>query len=119
MWTCYWLSGKTKGKVPDIFSVTDSLNAGSSTTETFKLIHYSEPYNFKSYDKRLQLGVLASIGLLYSVSSNNRLSLAIKYYSSLTSIQDINMPLASTKYNNTVLIQVCYLHALHKKISKK
>jgi hypothetical protein len=82
----YWLSGRQKGSVADIFGVTDSSNALGQVTERFPLAPFNDKVHFLSQrDNRWEFGWVAGLGAQYRLGGNYWLTAAAKYCQALTS----------------------------------
>jgi opacity protein-like surface antigen len=82
----YWLAGRVKGTIANVFSVADNTNSSGQTTEQFQLSNYDERYSFLSRrDQRWEFGWVVGAGLQYHLSGKYWLTAAAKYYQSLTS----------------------------------
>ena len=74
----YWLSGRVKGIVPNIYDITSSDNIQSTT--------YDEKYQFNSEtDNRTEFGWVGGLGAQYHVNKKYMLTGSCRYYQALTS----------------------------------
>ena len=97
----YWLAGRVRGAVADIFGVTDNTNTAGQTTERFQLSSYDESYTFLSQrDNRWELGWNLGLGLQYHLAGRYWLTAAGKYFQSLTSQEQTAVSLIPA-YNRT------------------
>ena len=99
----YWCAGRTKGKVPDIFSAT----ATGGTRQTFDLSSFNEKYHFDpAVDMRTEYGWVGGVGLRYKASTVCSLLINCSYYKALTSQQKKPEPDIIPQHNQTLLLSV-------------
>jgi len=107
----YWLSGRVKGAMPDIFSAT---NTGA--LQSFQLIEYNTQYNFDSRrDARWEFGWQAGGGIQYCLNHRYTLFLACRYYQALTDQQKKYMIHQVPFYNRAWTVLFGALMTLKKK----
>jgi len=110
----YWLAGRVKGAVADVFGVTDNTNSAGQTTERFQLSSYDESYSFLSQrDKRWEFGWHLGLGLQYHLAGRYWITAAGKYYQSLTS-QEKDAASLIPAYNRTWTFSIGGLWSLDK-----
>ena len=106
----YWISGEEKGKIPNIFSVTNSGNR--QQTEIFQLTTYSQSHVFNSQrDNRIELGWGAGGGLKYKLSKKYSLVAEVLFYKSLTDQQTKYMINQTPQYNQTFIFSVGFFYS--------
>lgn len=112
IYVAYWLSGREKGKIPNILSVTNSINTGTGqTTESFQLIAFNEKYPFNlQRDNRLEFGWVAGSGLQYQFKNHHAVFVRCSYYQSLTDQQKKYMLNQIPQYNQTFVFSIGYLY---------
>jgi len=110
LYQAYWIEGKLKGSIPNIYSVSD-VNVNNQTSESFDLTGYDEKYVFNSQkDKRFEFGVAFNAGTNYFLSKSNFLSVEINLYNSLTDQQKNYMINQRPRLNRTVTFSVGCFH---------
>lgn len=98
----YWLKGRIKGNVPNIFNISDSVHASGQVTEYFALDSYNEKYQFSSQrDNRIEFGWVAGIGAKYALGNRHSLFIECRYYYALTDQQKNYAIHLTPKYNQT------------------
>ncbi len=109
----YWAGGRTKGKAPNIFAVTDTVNATGQQTENFQLTAYNQKYDFNNLrDRRLELGWVVGVGLQYKPQKNYTVFIECNYYQSLTDQQKAYMINQIAQYTQTFTLSVGCLYPL-------
>ncbi|MBN9385009.1 MAG: outer membrane beta-barrel protein [Chitinophagaceae bacterium] len=112
----YWLAGRDKGKIPDIFGVSNRVNSVSQTEEEFQLTYYNEPHYFDSrVDQRVEWGWVVGGGIHYSLNKQHELFLVTRFYQSLTSQQKSSPDFGSAQYNRVLSLTLGYLIVLNGK----
>jgi len=111
----YWLSGRVKGAVANIFGVSETTSSTDQTTQQFRLSPYDEPYTFLSQrDNRWELGWVLGLGLQYHLTGRYWLTATSRYYQSLTSQEKAAVsPIPA--YNRTWTFSIGGLLSLEKK----
>jgi Outer membrane protein beta-barrel domain len=112
----YWIAGRLKGKIPDIFSVSDSITAGGQLYEQTRLVTFNQPYFFnRQVDRRWEFGTAVALGAQLPVNKKDRLRVRLGYYQALTNTAR-SAPIASSGgFNQTMQLMFGYLHDLGKK----
>ncbi len=106
----WWISGRTKGRIPDIFSATDSLGPGGQSTEHLSLTSFDEKYRFDSRkDRRLEAGFATGIGISYSLNKAGYLTAEVSYFHSLTDQQKNYMSNQPGKFNQVIAFTIGYI----------
>jgi hypothetical protein len=96
----YWVSGRLKGNIPDIFSVVPNPNG---VGETFPLVSYNEPYDFSSFrDNRFEFGGVIGGGCSYPIDQRHFVFINIDYYHALTGDQKKYTINTIQAYNRTI-----------------
>lgn len=110
----YWLAGREKGKVPNIFSVTNNINTVTNqASQSFQLSAFNERYIFNlQRDNRLELGWIGDSGLQYQFENYNIIFVEGSYYKSLTDQQKKYMLNQSAQYNQTFVFSIGYLYLI-------
>ena len=109
----YWLQARIKGKIPNIYSVTDSINSNGQTTETFGLSSFNKKYSFDAHkDKRFEFGLAAGLGCSYAINAGNYLTIEANYFHSLTDQQKNYMVTQQQRFNQTLTVCVGYRYQL-------
>ena len=104
LYTGYWLSGRVKGKIPDIFSADPEVN---SQSENFKLASYDQRYSFSpERDRRIEFGWIIGAGVQYQLNSQYGLFIKAAYYQSLTDQQKQYMVNQISQYNRTITLSI-------------
>jgi hypothetical protein len=111
----YWLSGRVKGAVADVFGVSETTNTAGQTSEQFRLSPYDESYSFLSQrDNRWEFGWVLGLGLQYHLTGRYWLTTSGRYYQSLTSQEKAAVsPIPA--YNRTWTFSIGGLWSLDKK----
>ena len=111
----YWLSGRVKGAIADIFGVSENTNSAGQTTQQFRLRPYDDPYSFLSQrDNRWQFGWVPGLGLQYHLTGRYWLTASSRYHQSITSQEKASVsPIPA--YNHTWTFSIGGLFSLDKK----
>lgn len=113
--TAYWILARVKGRVPNIFNGTDSINTTGQSNRHLTLDEYSEKYKFDiKKDARLELGWLSGINLYYEITPKAIIMLNCHYYQSLTGTNN-DMVNVISKINQTTCVSIGYLRRLKAK----
>jgi hypothetical protein len=109
----YWLTAHVKGRMPNILNQPAYSSTSSSTSQPnnvfdeFTAYDYSEKYQFNTTkDKRLELGVLAGLGLSYQVTDTYRVFAEASYYDGLTDLQKKYETQQVPRYNTTYVFSL-------------
>ncbi|MFC6102407.1 porin family protein [Olivibacter domesticus] len=106
----YWASGKVKGAVANVFDNGPEIPDDQDIDEYFQLNqphHYNEKYTFDSRrDRRLELGLMAGIGIEYAILNKYRLFVEGRYYYSLSDQQKNYMINQIPRYNDTYGVRI-------------
>lgn len=114
----YWAFAKTKGRIPNIFNITQGVDSGQNT-HYLTLERFSEKRFFnKLRDHRVEFGWIAGVGINYDLSGKDKIFIKYEYYESLTDQQKKYMLHQTPKFNETNLISVGWLVMLGSKNSK-
>jgi hypothetical protein len=98
----WWISGKLKGNLPDIFATANNGNG-----ETIPLRPYSETYGFSSEkDRRFEWGGLIATGASYRITKGCSVLINLAYYHALTGDQKNYSINLAQNYNRTISICV-------------
>lgn len=109
----YWLSGSEKGKIPDIFSAS---NSGSSGSTDFTLTAFHSSHHFRpGIDNRFGFGWLAAAGLQYPYHKNILLTLNCRYWNTVTDQQKKYMIQQAASYNRALTISAGALFTFHNR----
>ncbi|PVH24596.1 porin family protein [Sphingobacterium corticibacter] len=110
----YWASSRIRGASGDAFSADNDLGDNDQLyrfSEIFNLSSYDERVSFDSRrDRRLELGLLAGVGLEYRVSPQYKIFAEARYQYSLTDLQKNYMINQIPRYNNTFGVQLGVLY---------
>lgn len=106
----YWLSSRVRGASADPFSPGSDLGDDEQWyryTDVIDLYRYDERVPFDSRrDRRLELGLLAGVGMEYRVSAHYKVFAEARYNYSLTDLQKDYMINQIPRYNNTFGVQL-------------
>lgn len=106
----YWLSGKIKGNIPDIFSVKDSINSSGQNIETFSLTNYSQKYQFNNQiDNRIEFGLIVGLNVIWQLKSSKKINFKFLYFNSLINQQKKYSINEIPRYNQTFVLSMGYL----------
>jgi outer membrane protein with beta-barrel domain len=112
----YWLYGRVKGSMADIFSATSNNGAAGQTSEQFQLSSYNKPYSFLSQrDNRWEEGWYLGLGLQFHMSGSGPcwLTASGKYNQSLTTQEKApDNPIPA--YNRTLTFSIGVIWSLDK-----
>jgi hypothetical protein len=115
----YWLQGKMKGKIPNIYNVTDSTNSNGQITETFGLISFTQRNAFDSRkDRRFEFGLTGGLGFIYFSDTRNSVLIEANYFHSLTGQQKNYMVNQEKRMNQTFAITAGYIYRFNIRSSK-
>lgn len=96
----WWINGRLKGNIPDIFSATSNGNG-----ETIPLRQYSEKYEFSSEkDRQLEWGGMIATGASYRLTEKIAVFINLAYCHALTSDQKKYSINHIESYNRTISI---------------
>lgn len=114
----YWASGKIKGAVANVFDNGPEIPDDQDIDKYFQLnqaYHYNEKYVFDDRrDRRLELGLLAGIGIEYSILNKYRLFVEGRYYYGLSDQQKNYMINQIPRYNDTYAVRIgCLFNMKH------
>jgi hypothetical protein len=116
----YWVKASLKGRVPDIFSVADSISSNNQPVESFTLKDFSDKYTFNSQkDNRYEFGLTAGLGIAREFNKICDLGLEISYIHSLTDQQKNYMIRQSPRMNRTLAMTLTYSYCLCRKDTQK
>ncbi len=105
----WWLAGRLKGKIPNIFSVTNN----GQQTENFQLTAYNQKYNFNTLtDNRIELGWVAGVGMQYTLIKKYTVFTDCIYYEALTVQQKKYMLNQVPRYSQTFNLTVGIMYSL-------
>ena len=108
----YWMKGQVTGKIPDVFSVSDSINQSGQIQETIQLRSFNKKYEFDGKkDNRIELGYISEIEMQYSINKRSSIATTFSVYQSLTDQQKKYMLGVVPRYNQTMLFMLKYLFA--------
>jgi len=109
----YWLAGREIGEIPDIFGISSRVNSTGQREEVFQLEHYSAAHHFDDrVDRRDEWGWTAGGEVHYGFNKRRELSLAIRYYQSLTSRQKSDPASGSGQYDRVWNLSIGYIIVL-------
>lgn len=112
----YWMTGRIKGKTPDVYSVTDSVSSSGQVLESFQLKSYDEKYTFNKHrDNRLETGWMLEAGIQYPITHQYWVSAKARYYQALTDQQKDLTINQVPKYNQTWTFTIGIFRMLDKK----
>ena len=113
MYIGYWTSGRTKGKIADIFSVTDSSITGGQTFESYRLVGFNTAYTFnKVKDRRWEAGWASDVGIQFRSGTKFVPFAKASYYYSLSDQQKAYMTGQSGRYNREVTLSLGVMYLL-------
>jgi hypothetical protein len=113
MYFGYWTSGRTKGKIADIFSVTDSSLTGGQTFESYRLDGFNAAYAFnKIRDRRWEVGWTGDVGVQFRSGTKFIPFAKASYYYSLSDQQKAYMTDQSGRYNRVVTLSLGVMYVL-------
>jgi hypothetical protein len=116
LYGAYWASGKVKGATPNILNINDSIGINGQIIESFRVISYSEKYQFDSRkDRRFEFGWLVGTGLGYTLNNKWDIFVEGRYYFSLSDQQKPYMINQLPKYNETLSVSLGILVPFDKK----
>lgn len=115
-YAAYWMSGRQKGVVPNMFDplpYEDANGIEHYLGEIAGAYPYNEKHVFNGRrDNRLELGLMAGTGISYAFSGSSSFFVEARYYRGLTDLQKNYMINNSPRYNDTYLLQAGYLFQL-------
>jgi len=117
----YWLSAHIKGTTPNILdepAYTNSVNNDqpNNVFDEFTPYNYSEKYPFdKTKDNRIELGLLAGVGMSYEMNNKYLFFGEARYYQSMSDQQKNYQLNLVPRYNQTVAISLGCLYNLNGK----
>jgi hypothetical protein len=115
-YAAYWTAGKVKGAEANILDPVDSAYAMVNPANIFgenKAYNYNEKYAFNNTrDNRLELGLVAGLGISYDITERWQLFAEGRYTYSLTDQQKNYMLKQVARYNDTYGISVGCLFSL-------
>lgn len=108
----YWMYGRVKGTVPDIFNITDSTNASGQTLQSFGLSTYNQKYTFNSnIDNRIEFGWVVGLGMNYKLANSYSFFTEIIYYQALTDQQKKYTINQIPQHNQTFIFSIGVLYS--------
>ena len=111
LYIAYWLSSGLKGKVPDIFSVTNN----GQQTENFQLTAFNKQHIFSSTtDNRVESGWLTNGGVRFRLTKKYIAFANCSYYQALTSQQKQYMINQVPQYNQTLNVAAGVYYLFNK-----
>lgn len=106
----YWTSGRVKGSAPNVFDNRPEI-ADNEEIDHFLQVYqrytYNEQYNFDSRrDRRIELGLLAGVGIQYLLQEKYRFFVEGRYYYGLTDLQKKYMTNQTPRYHDNYGIRI-------------
>ena len=115
----YWVSGRVKGKVPDILNVIDSVSSNGQISESLGVVSYNEKFHFDTKrDNRFEFGWASVLGISYLVKKNCSFFIMTKYCQSITDQQKKYMINQLPRYNQTYTVSFGFTKRINFKRSK-
>jgi len=117
----YWLSAHIKGTMPNILdepAYTNSVNNAqpNNVFDEFTPYNYNEKYQFdNTKDNRIELGLLAGVGMSYAMNNKYLFFGEARYYQSMSDQQKNYQLNLVPRYNQTVAISLGCLYNLNGK----
>ena len=118
----YWLSTHIKGTMPNILDLPAYTNTVSSNAQPnnvydeFTPYSYNEKYQFdKTKDNRIELGLLAGIGISYEMNEKYLFFGEARYYQSMSDQQKNYQLNLVPRYNETFGVSLGCLYELGSK----
>ncbi len=117
----YWLSAHVKGTTPNIlnepaYTNTVSNSQPNNVFDEFTPYNYDEKYEFNdTKDNRIELGLLAGVGMSYEMNKKYLFFGEARYYQSMTDQQKNYQLNLVPRYNETVAISLGCLYNLKGK----
>jgi hypothetical protein len=114
----YWVSYHIKGTMPNIldqpaYTNTESNAQANNVFDEFIPYNYNEKYQFdNTKDNRIELGLLAGVGISYKMNDQYLLFGEARYYQSMTDQQKDYQLNLIPRYNQTVGISLGCLYNL-------
>ena len=116
----YWLQGKMKGEIPNIYNVTDSIGRNGQITENYALAGFNQRYAFDSHkDRRFEFGLTGGLGLIYFLNTRNSVIVEANYSHSFADQQKNYMLNQGKRLNQTLAVTAGYLYRFNIRTSKK
>ncbi len=108
----YWVFGRTKGLIPNVFNVIDSTTSQGST-EYIMLQYYDGRYSFdKTKDRRFEFSWIIGAGIAYEISRLSSLFFKSQIQQAFTSQQKKYMLNQIPRYNQTVAFYIGFMRKL-------
>ena len=117
----YWLSVHIKGTMPNILdepAYTNTVNNGQANNvfDEYNPYSYNEKYQFdNTKDNRIELGLLAGVGMSYEMNNKYLFFAEARYYQSMSDQQKNYQLNLVPRYNETVAISFGCLYNLNGK----
>ncbi len=108
----YWVSGKVKGREPNIlnqpaFTNTISNAQPNTVFDEFTPYNYNEKYAFNNTkDNRLEFGLLSGAGISYELKNKYRFFGEARYYRSMTDQQKKYQMNQVPRFNDSYVISI-------------
>jgi hypothetical protein len=116
LYVSYWVFGKTKGVISNIFNSYDSINNIGQRTHYLRYASYSQKYQFDdAKDNRFELGALAGLTTIYRLNQKYSLAVNARFYQAFTPQERRYSINQAMKYNQTVFISIGYMLHLQNK----
>lgn len=80
----YWLYSKSKGVVPNIFSIQDSISPISGAIQFFSISSYNENNRFNDEHRRFEAGIISELRVEYPFNSSFRPFISLRLLNSIT-----------------------------------
>lgn len=101
----YWINGKVKGAIPNIFDNREALALGGGSYSYLSINSYNEKYDFNHVkDNRIEFGYIAGCGLRYRFYKKIFFFIEGSYYRSLTDQQKIYMRNQTPRFNEMLSV---------------
>ncbi|MEO6837737.1 MAG: porin family protein [Ginsengibacter sp.] len=119
----YWLSSHLKGTIPNVLNQPAYTNTVSNAQpnnvyDEYTPYSYSEKYQFnKTKDNRIELGLLAGMGISYEMNEKYILFGEVRYSQSMSDQQKKYQTNLVPRYNETVGVSLGFLYELGSKNS--
>lgn len=121
-YTAYWATGKVIGKQNDMFGATIESDIETGPVNIFDYevgAIFDEKYDFnKKRDRRIDLGLVAGLGLNYNFKSRYEFFAEGRYYRALLDMQKNYMIDQMPRYNDTFALQIGCFYRLGKSVNK-
>jgi hypothetical protein len=111
VYSAYWIRGKLKGKIPNIYNIEETIDRSGQITETFSLTSFNQKYSFNSHkDRHFELGLVGGLGASYNLNHSNGLIIEVNYFHSLTDQQKNYMLDQQKRLNRTFTFTLGYIY---------